>query len=122
VHNPNNSVARFNRGEHRGNQRQAVGTIECQDWLAEYLGRARYQAKEVGELSGCGVRAAENIKQGRNGMTMAHLVAMCRNDPMFRAEFFRFCGGHLEVDPEFVAGLSMAVNSYVRKQAPEHVR
>jgi hypothetical protein len=36
--------------------------------------------------------------------------------PMYRAEFFRFCGGHLEADPEFVAGLSLAINSYVRRQ------
>jgi len=61
-----------------------------------------------------GQRAAEAVKMGRNGLTMAHLVNICRADPTFRAAFFSFCGGKLEGDPEMVAALSRAINAVVR--------
>lgn len=89
---------------------------ECRDWLSEY--HENIPVGQIAKAAGSTKRAAENIKSGDNGMQMAHLVAYCRNDPVFRAEFFKFCGGHMETDPEFVAGITMALNSLARRQKP----
>ena len=83
---------RSNLGERRANHRS--DTNECADWL-----QAQFRAKPskiIADDSGLGLRAAESVKQGRNALTMAHLVSICRADPSFRASFFQFCGGHLD--------------------------
>jgi hypothetical protein len=49
-------------------------------------------------------------------MTMAHIVSMCRADPYFRAEFFRFAGGELEADPQIVGALSHAIDAVMRRK------
>lgn len=113
VENSHRSFARKHRGEHSAHTR-GVDTGECQDWLRSNSNA--YHSKEISALTGAGTRAAENIKQGRNGITMAHLVAWCRNDPSFRAEFFKFCGGHLEGEPEMVAALSHAINAVLQRR------
>jgi hypothetical protein len=103
----------FNRGEHPANWRlEQTSTPECNDWLADKL-RA-VPSKEISRKTGQGQRAAEAVKMGRNGMTMAHLVNICRADPEFRAQFFKFCGGTLEGEPEMVAALTRAINAVVR--------
>jgi len=102
----------FNRGEQSANWRHASTTSECADWLKEQLRPT--PAKVVSRQAGINQRAAEAVKLGRNGLTMAHLVNMCRADAKFRSAFFAFCGGHLEGDPEFVAGLTLAVQSFMR--------
>jgi hypothetical protein len=103
----------FNRGEHSANWRQEqTSTPECNDWLAAQL--RPHSAKAISERTGQGQRAAEAVKMGRNGLTMAHLVNICRADPAFRASFFQFCGGKLEGDPEMVAALSRAINAVVQ--------
>lgn len=101
----------FKRGEHSANRQ--TDTPECGDWLADHL---RHQsAKVIALKTGQGQRAAEAVKMGRNGLTMAHLVNICRADPDFRAEFFKFCGGTLEGSPEMVAALTKAINAVVRE-------
>lgn len=105
---PNGS---FNRGELSENWRQ-VSPAECHDWLADTL--RDQSAKVIARKSGQGQRAAESVKQGRNGLTMAHLVSMCRADDNFRAQFFKFCGGQLEGEPEMIAALSKAINAVMQ--------
>lgn len=105
------TVPTFNRGERRTNAHLRSDTRECGDWLAHQL--RGQSAKETADQAGTGVRAAEGIKAGRNGLTMAHLVNICRANPDFRAAFFSFCGGKLEGDPEMVAALSKAINAVV---------
>lgn len=104
----------FNRGEHSANRRrhELSSTSECSDWLQDNL--RKISAKQIADDAGLGQRAAESVKLGRNGLTMAHLVSMCRANPEFRAQLFRFCGGHLEGEPEMVAALSRAINAVVR--------
>lgn len=104
----------FNRGEHNRSAHLASSTNECSDWLKHQL--RRKPAKDISAECGIGVRAAEGIKAGRNGLTMAHLVTMCRSNPEFRAQFFAFCGGQLEGDPELVANLSRAINAVMQQQ------
>lgn len=104
----------FNRGEHSSNPHLQTNTRECSDWLQHQLRRT--PAKEISADCGIGVRAAEGIKAGRNGLTMAHLVTMCRANPDFRAQFFHFCGGQLEGDPSLIANLSRAINAVMQQQ------
>jgi len=108
------SNAPFNRGDHSANKHLRTDTREVSDWLQSQFRKT--SAKEIAEQGGIGQRAAEGVKQGRNGLTMAHLVNMCRANPEFRAELFKFCGGHLEGEPEMVAALSRAINAIVRKE------
>lgn len=105
----------FKRGEHSANRHIHTNTGECSDWLAERL-RNR-SAKEISRQTGQGQRAAEAVKMGRNGLTMAHLVNICRADPEFRAQFFYFCGGELEGNPELVSKLTQAINAVMRGDA-----
>jgi hypothetical protein len=104
----------FKRGEHSGNAHLQSNTRECSDWLQHQLRRT--PAKEISAECGIGQRAAEGIKAGRNGLTMAHLVTICRTNPEFRAQFFAFCGGQLEGDPELVANLSRAINAVMQQR------
>lgn len=108
------STTAFNRGEHSRNAHLRSDTRECSDWLAHQL--RRKPAKDISAECGVGVRAAEGIKAGRNGLTMAHLVTMCRANPDFRAAFFAFCGGELEGSPELVAKLSHAINHIMQQE------
>lgn len=102
------------RGEHSANKHiNQTSTPECSDWLKEKL--RQQSGKEISEKTGQGQRAAEAVKMGRNGLTMAHLVNICRADPDFRAQFFQFCGGKLEGDPEMVAALSKAINAVMQR-------
>lgn len=103
----------FKRGEHSANKHLSTTTIECNDWLADQL--SNQSAKDISRKTGQGQRAAEAVKMGRNGLTMAHLVNICRADPEFRAAFFQFCGGHLEGEPEVVAALSRAINAVMQR-------
>jgi hypothetical protein len=48
----------------------------------------------------------KNIRDGENGIQMKFLVALCRNDPTFRAAFFELCGGKLQFPPDVVATLA----------------
>lgn len=89
---------------------QADGS-ECRDWLKDQLSGA-----EVGEIATdaqCTKRAAENIRAGENGMRMEYLVAMCRNNPEFRAAFFEFCGGELEIPGDLTA----MIQKYLRRDS-----
>lgn len=104
----------FNRGEHSDNPHIQTSTDECGDWLADKL--RSQSAKIIARKTGQGQRAAEAVKMGRNGLTMAHLVNICRADPEFRAQFFQFCGGLLEGEPEMIAALSRAINAVVRER------
>jgi hypothetical protein len=104
----------FKRGEHSANRHLTSDTRECSDWLAHQF--RQQSAKDISEKTGQGQRAAEAVKMGRNGLTMAHLVNICRADPDFRASFFAFCGGQLEGDPSLVANLSRAINAVMQQR------
>lgn len=96
----------------RGSRRnlQPADGRGCRDWLKDTLA-----AQGVGEVAECAdvtKRAAENLKAGENGMRMENLVAMCRNDPVFRAAFFEFCGGELDLPPDLTA----VINAYMRRK------
>jgi hypothetical protein len=95
----------------RRNLHRADGQ-ECRDWLKDTLEEQRLAVGEVAECADVTKRAAENLKAGENGMRMENLVAMCRNDPVFRAAFFEFCGGELDLPPDLTA----VINAYMRRK------
>ena len=96
----------------RTNLRRAADGTECRDFLKTNL--APLESGEIAEDAQCTKRAAENIRSGENGMRMEYLVAMCRNNPQFRAAFFEFCGGQLEMPPELTA----VITKYLRTDKP----
>lgn len=69
----------FKRGEHSANPHLRSDTGEVSDWLAHQF--RQQSAKEISEKTGQGQRAAEAVKMGCNGLTMAHLVNICRAFP-----------------------------------------
>lgn len=98
------SYSRRFQGNSGRNLRAEPSGEECRDWLKDYL--SEREAGEIAKAAGCTKRAAENIRAGDNSMRMEFLVAMCRNDAAFRAQFFEFCGGKLQFPPEITAALA----------------
>lgn len=90
-----------------------VSTNEFTDWLAEQA--RRYSEKQLANVTGLSLKAVQNLRLGRSGGTGTTIATWCRNDARFRAEYFFYCGGHLETDPEGVAALHMAINSYLQR-------
>ena len=81
---------------------------EVRDWLRGHL--ASRNVGEIAQDADMTKRGAENVRAGEHGIRIENLVAMCRNDPLFRAAFFEFCGGELELPPDLTA----VINRYVR--------
>jgi hypothetical protein len=107
------TVPAFNRGEQCQTVRSA--TPDCARWMAEFFRNT--PAKVIANDAGINLRAAENVKQGRNGLTMAHLENLCNSNADFRAAWFaERCGGKLEGDPELVADLSRVINRLMQQQ------
>lgn len=104
----------FNRVQFPSGRHIPCDTAQASDWLKDQF--REESAKAISEKTGQGQRAAEAVKMGRNGLTMAHLVNICRADPDFRAQFFAFCGGQLEGDPALVANLSRAINAVMQQR------
>lgn len=103
----------FNRGEQSANDRSS--TPDCAEFLREFFRDT--PAKKIAKDAGINQRAAEAVKQGRNGLTMAHLENLCKSNSKFRVAWFRNrCGGILEGSPELVAAISMAINEIVRER------
>lgn len=106
-----NTGTRVRREESYNSER--TSTRECTDWLADRLGAM--SAKEIADKAGLSIAGAESLKQGRSGASMKTITELCRNDALFRAEYFLYCGGHLECDPEFVAGLNHVLTNAARR-------
>lgn len=73
--------------------------------------------KEIAKLTGLSEKAVKNLRIGSQGASAQTISTWCRNDPQFRAEYFYWLGGHLEVEPETVAALSIAVNRIMQRSS-----
>lgn len=91
-----------------------VTTADCTDWLAGYF--RDQSAKEIARKTGQSPRTAEAVKTGRNCLTMAHLVNMCRADPQFAAAFAEYVGLLLPGDAAFAGALTQVFNAYQRRR------
>jgi hypothetical protein len=75
-----------------------------------------FPAKVISRASTSSVRAAENVRQGMNGMSLAHFLNACRELPELRALAMELMGCDTTVDPEFQRGISLLMNSFARQQ------
>lgn len=90
-----------------------VSTAELVDFTKEQA--KRRPIKEVARLTGLSLKAVESIRSGEAAASGTTISTWCRNCPQFRTDYFRFVGGHLEIDPEGVAALYSAINFHIRK-------
>lgn len=105
------SVPNYDGQNSSGTQR--VSTDELVDFVKERA--LRKTIKEVQVLTGLSEKAVKNMRLGSAGASAQTISTWCRNDPRFRAEYFAWCGGYLETDPEMVANLSRVLTDYARR-------
>lgn len=77
----------------------------------------RFPTKVIARASGSSKRAAENARQGDNSMSLTYFLRACREIPELRALAMELMGCETTVDPEFVRGIAMLQNAFVRQQA-----
>ncbi|HVZ18050.1 MAG TPA: hypothetical protein VG897_13090 [Terriglobales bacterium] len=73
-------------------------------------------AKELADATGGSIRAAQNVREGLNAMSLAGFLNACRCIPELRALAMEMMGCEAETDPDFVKGITLLMNSYARKQ------
>jgi len=107
-----NSLGPYDRKVRGGRNRNRITTRDFSDWLTKQL--EDLTAREIADLAGCGVRAAENVKQGRNNFMSAHFATLCANSPKIAAAYAEHVGLILPGQAEFAGAFTQAVNAYVR--------
>lgn len=98
------------------NIKNSTGTLttrEVTDRISAVL--LTFPAKVISRASTSSVRAAENVRQGMNGMSLAHFLNACRELPELRALAMELMGCEMELNPERERALAMLVNSYQRR-------
>ena len=80
---------------------------------------AQFEAKDIVQATGGSIRAAQNVREGLNAMSLTSFLNACRNIPELRAAALQMMGAEAETDPEFVRGLSLLVSNFVRRQHNE---
>jgi hypothetical protein len=108
------TITRKFRGGRNGNKSR-IGTDDLSDWLADAL--RNKSAKEIAEDAGCGVRTAENAKQGRHSLSGKHLANLQMNDADFAAAWAVYVGLIRPGEAEFAGALTKAFNAYERAKA-----
>ena len=72
-------------------------------------------AKDIQEATGGSIRAAENVRQGLNTMSLTNFINACRAIPELRGVAMQMIGAEGNTDPEFHRALHHLINSYVRQ-------
>jgi hypothetical protein len=106
------------RGVRNGNKAR-LGTGDLCDWLADAL--RNKPAKEISDDAGCGVRTAENAKQGRHMLSPKHLANLQINDPIFAAAWAEYVGIIRPGEAEFAGAITQAFNAYQRRGSSNDV-
>jgi hypothetical protein len=106
---------RIFRGVRNGNKAR-LGTADLTDWLADQL--RNKPAKEIADDAGCGVRTAENAKQGRHTLSAKHLANLQMNDPVFAAAWAEYVGLLRPGEAETAAAYTRFANAAVRVPRP----
>jgi hypothetical protein len=79
---------------------------------------ARREPKKLAALLTVTTRTVGNMRE--DGSTSGQtLTKWCRRDPAFRADYFRFCGGHVEASPSLVKNLNEAISAVLAADAVE---
>jgi hypothetical protein len=71
--------------------------------------------KEAAEQADTTPRAIENVRNGESGLSFLSVCNMARANPRVRGQVMKLLGCEGETDPDFVQGLSLLMNSLVRK-------
>jgi hypothetical protein len=103
------------RGVRNGNKVR-IGTADLSDWLAEQL--RNKSAKDIANNAGCGLRTAENAKQGRHTLSPKHLANLQLNDPDVAAAWAEYVGLLRPGEAETAAAYTKFANVAVRIPRP----
>jgi hypothetical protein len=76
----------------------------------------QFESKVLADATGGSVRAANNVREGLNAMSLTGFLNACRALPELRAAAMELMGCEAETDPEFVRGITLLMNNYVRKR------
>lgn len=97
----------------RNRNKSRIGTADLSDWLADVL--RNKPAKEIADDAGCGIRTAENAKQGRHSLSAKHLANMQMNDPSFAAAWAEYVGLIRPGEAEFAGAMTQAFHAWQRR-------
>ena len=79
----------------------------------------KYGTARAAEEQGASPRAIENQKNGESAISLRNMLNWCRVNPRVRAEFMALMGCDCETDPDFVQGISLLMNKFVRERTSE---
>lgn len=106
MHSSRGNTDRTLRGDRR-NQTSRLSTRDFTDWLKGHA--QKYTAKELADITGLSVKAAENIRAGLAGASGTTLSTWCMNDKLFAGAYAEYVGLIRPGHAEFVARVSQAV-------------
>ena len=82
----------------RRNTSSRVSTRDFSDWIAQQA--RQYSEKELSDITGLGIKGAQNLRAGKSGCIGSTLATWCMNDQIFAAKYFEYVGlipiGHAE--------------------------
>jgi len=103
----NGNTGRRVSGGRRLTSSRHVSTKDFTDWVSDQA--QRYSEKELADLIGSSVKAAQNIRLGKSGCIGTTLANWCRNDQMFAAAYAEYVGLIHPGQADFVGRVSQAV-------------
>jgi len=96
----------------RRNTSSRVSTREFSDWIAE---QARpYSEKELADITGLGIKGAQNLRAGKSGCIGSTLATWCKNDPIFAAAYCEYVGFIPPGHAEFAGRMNQAIQASQR--------
>lgn len=103
----NGNIGRRLVGDRRNTSSRHISTREWSDWLATWANR--YSEKELAEITGLGIKGAQNLRAGKSGGKGNTIATWCQNDPVFGAAYAERVGIIPEGHAEFHARVTQAI-------------
>jgi hypothetical protein len=79
----------------------------------------QFPTHQVAEEQGASPRAIENQRNGESAISLRNAINWARRNPRVRARFMYLMGCESETDPDFVQGISLLFNEFVRQRTSE---
>ena len=108
-----NSTVRSFRGNQSQNDSGTLTTRNFTERVSAVL--YKFPAKVIAKASGSSVRAAENVRQGENAMSLVYFLRACKQIPELKKLAMELMGCETTLNPDRERALAMLVNSYVRE-------
>lgn len=77
------------------------------------------QAKQIQSATGGSIRAAQNVKEGLNCMSLTNFINAARAIPELKSLAMDMLDCEAETDPEFVRGLHHLINAHLQRNGGE---